>query len=158
IHVGIVVGLARSGGIGRPALTLRSRALVTIATAPAAFVSIATLRARIEHLHISCNNLNDLPLLALRSCPLTGFQATFDVNLAALTKIFIAGLSQALPGNNPEPLGFLRLLPIWRLPGTTHRYREGSNGLAILAVFHLRVLAQVADDHYFVQAPCHLRP
>ena len=80
-----------------------------------------------------------------------GLHAAFDEHQAALAKILMAGLRQASPGLDIDPLGILPSFTGIIRPAMSDGNREVGHPLACLRIFAFRVTAQIADELNAVQ-------
>jgi hypothetical protein len=105
--------------------------------------------------HLVGDDLDRVVFDAFRVFPPASLQASFDINLLALGQVLFANLGKVTPGNDIEPFGLGMALAIRRVPGSAGRHTEGRHRAARRRVTHLRIPSQVANNHYFVEAPTH---
>src|SRR4029079_7048053 len=102
-------------------------------------------------------DLERRPLLAVAALELAGLEATLDEHAVALAQVFRGPLGAVAPDADPEPVGLLDPLPgLLVLRALVDRDVELRHGPAVGRVPHLRIRAQVADDHRLAQR--HRRP
>src|SRR5690606_9084302 len=144
----------RRRGLARPALVVAAAtaaALVVTATA-----TLAALASAAEHLHLVGDDVGAVALDAVLAGVLVGAQRAFDIDLAALLQVFAGDLRQAAEELDPVPLGaFLHLAGLLVLPRLGGGHADRGDGAPALGVFHVGVVAEVADEDDLVDATGH---
>ena len=97
------------------------------------------------------DQLRGVPLLAVLVFPLAGLDAALDVDLGALAQVLRGELRLLAPGDDAEPLGLFLPLALLVLVVAVDGDRELGDRLTAGRVAHLRIAAQVADDHALVE-------
>src|SRR5690606_18532396 len=84
----------------------------------------------------------------------------FDVNLAALAQIAFGHADQTIGlEHDAVPLGALLALPgLLVFPVFRSGNPQVGDAATVLEALHLRVLAEIADQDYLVDAACHENP
>src|SRR5579859_1303549 len=119
----------------------------------AAAVASGSGRARaIEELHVLRHDFRRVALLAVLPVPRPRLQAALDVDAPALLQELVALLGQLVPGHHPHPLGLFAAFAVGRAVLAADRDGEVRDRAAVGREPHLRVAAEVADDHHLVQA------
>ncbi len=90
-------------------------------------------------------------LLAVLTFPLAGLDAALDEYLGALAQVLGAELRLLAPRDDAEPLGLFLALALGVLVVAIDGNRELGYRLATGRVTHLRITAQIADDHALVE-------
>src|ERR1019366_6753368 len=83
--------------------------------------------------------------------PLPGLEPALDIDLAALAQVFGCALCERTPGDDPEPLRLFLPRAILTLEVAVHGDRELGHGLTARRRAHLRITAEIADDHHLVE-------
>ena len=94
------------------------------------------------------------------SCiPFARAQTAFDIHLRALAQIFTRDLGEPVEEHHAVPLGaLLGLTAGFVLPGLRGRHGDIRDRAAGWHVFGFRIVAQVANQNDFVDAPRHEDP
>ena len=105
-----------------------------------------------EHLHPVDDDFCGVTLLALLILPLSSLQTPLHVDLGTLLQVLSDDLGQTAIHYAAMPLGALLLLTLLVFPGFGGGHRHVGDGVAIGHVTNLWVLAQIADQDYFINA------
>ncbi len=83
-------------------------------------------------------------------------QAAFDINLRAFFQVFAGDFRQATEKHHAMPFrAFLLVAGLLVLPLLAGCNVDPGDGVAVGRIFHIRVSAQIPDDNYLVDSPCH---
>src|SRR5271165_3003930 len=74
----------------------------------------------------------------------------FEINPASFMQVLADDLCQAIEGFHSKPLRVLLRFAALVLPSFRDRDGKLRYGCSLLAVFHIRVTAEISDQHYFL--------
>jgi hypothetical protein len=110
-----------------------------------------TAAAAPEELDALGDHLGDVALLAFLVVVLAAPDRALDEDLAALVQVLAAALGLLSPDDDVVPFRPFLALAFLRGPLLGGRDREARDGAAARREAELRILAEVTDQHHFVQ-------
>ena len=131
-------GAGTGGGIGD--LTLAIGLGLTVA------IGLAVLAAA-EELQVFDDDLGGVAIAAVLGLPLTGLQAAFEIDLAALGEVLLGDLGGPAEADGAVPFGlFLGFAGVLVLPLKAGGDGQGGDHVAALGVAEVGVLTEAAED------------
>src|SRR5690606_26372117 len=135
---------------------LLARGLLALRAVAAVATTAATFTAAAEHLHLVGDDVGAVLLHAVLAGVLVVAQLALDVDLRALAQVLAGDFAELAEEHHAVPFGALLLVAVAVVAHAGGGQADAGHGHAALGVFHVRVVAAVADQADCVAAAGHV--
>jgi hypothetical protein len=109
------------------------------------------LTATIQHNHVFGDDFGGVALKTVLTLPVSGLQATFNIDLRAFFEVASADVGEVFPGDDIMEFNFFLLLAAGVFPDHIGGDAEAGDLHARTGLSNFGILGEVTNDHGFVE-------